>query len=124
MEDPLITINSNVHLVRRRAEPNQINFGFRRVELESVVRHPDPDTTDAVDKPGCEVVHLVDDTVVVDLHVIGISMNGEAVLVSDTEDICCKKDEIQWSKHRALRYAAFNHGYLRRPTVVAFVLKN
>ena len=31
----------------------------------------------------------------VDLHVIGISMNGEAVLVSDTEDICCKKDEIQ-----------------------------
>ena len=33
----------------------------------------------------------VDDTVVVDLHVIGISMNGEAVLVSDTEDICCKK---------------------------------
>ena len=59
---------------------------------------------------------------VVDLHVIGISMNGEAVLVSDTEDICCKKNEIQRSEHRALRYAAFNHGYVRRPTVVAYVL--
>ena len=59
---------------------------------------------------------------VVDLHVIGISMNGEAVFVSDTEDICCKKDEIQRSEHRALRYAAFNLGYFRRPTVVACAL--
>ena len=68
------------------------------------------------------MVHVVNDTVVVDLHVIGISMNGEAVLVSDTEDICCKKDKIQRSEHRALRYAAFNKGYFRRPTVVAYVL--
>ena len=69
------------------------------------------------------MVHVVDDTVVVDLLVIGISMNGEAVLVSDTEDICCEKDEIQRSEHRALRYyAAFNHGYFRRPNVVAYVL--
>ena len=68
------------------------------------------------------MVHVVDNTVVVDLHVIGISMNGEAVLVSDTEDICYKKDEIQRSEHRALRYAAFNRVYFRRPTVVAYVL--
>ena len=89
--------------------------------LSLSVRHPDPDTAD-IDKPGCEVVHVVDDTVVVGLHVIGISMNSEAVLVSDAEDICCKKDEIQRSEHRALRYAAFNQEYFRRPTVVANVL--
>ena len=76
-------------------EPDE--FGFRRVELESVVRHPLPDTTDAVDKPGCEAVHVVNEAVVVDLHVIGVSVNGEAVLISDTEYICCKKDEIEWS---------------------------
>ena len=50
-------------------------------------------------------------------------MNGEAMLVSDTKtSFCCKKDEIQRSEHQALRYAAFNHGYFRRPTVVAYVL--
>ena len=58
MEDPLITIDSNVHLASgqttSRTKPDE--FGFRRVELESVVRHPDPDTIDAVGKPGCEVV--------------------------------------------------------------------
>ena len=64
-------------------EPDE--FGFRRVELESVVRHPLPDTTDAVDKPGCEAVHVVNEAVVVDLHVIGVSVNGETVLISDTE---------------------------------------
>ena len=68
------------------------------------------------------MVHVVDNTVVVDLHVIGISMNGEAVLVSDTEDICGKKFKIQWSEHRALRYTAFKHRYIRHPTVVAYVL--
>ena len=99
-----------------RTKPDE--FGFRRVKLESVVRHPDPNPTDAVDKHGCEMVHVVDNTVVVVLHVIHISMNGEAVLVSDTEDICCKKDKIERSEHRALRHAAFNHGYVRRrPTV-------
>ena len=91
MEDPLITIDSNVHLAGRRAEPNQMNSVFDALSLSQLFVI---DTTDAVDKPGCEVVHVVDDTVVVDLHVIGISMNGEAVLVSDTDDICCKKDEI------------------------------
>ena len=34
----------------------------------------------------------------------------------------CKKDKIERSEHRALRYAAFNHGYVRCPTVVAYVL--
>ena len=85
MEDLLTTIDSNIHLARTKLD----EFSFRRVELESVVRHPHPDTTDAVEKPVCEVVHVVD------LHVIGLSINGEAVLVSDTEDICCKKDEIE-----------------------------
>ena len=90
MEVPLTRIDPNtLGQTTSRTEPDE--FGFRRVELESVVRHPLPDTTDAVDKPGCEAVHVVNEAVVVDLHVIGVSVNGEAVLISDTEYICCEK---------------------------------
>ena len=118
----LITIDTNVHLARRRAEPNQMNSVFDELSLSRlfvIQTQILPMQSTSLD---VKVVHVVDDTVVVDLHVIGISMNGEAVLVSDTEDICCKKDEIQRSEHRALRYAAFNHGYFRRSTVVSYVL--
>ena len=72
--------------------------------------------TDAVKEPGCEVVHVVDDTGVVDLHVIGISINGEVVLVSDTEDICSRCQQLKKEQNRAVRIPslevrAFNHGY-------------
>ena len=120
MEDPLITIQSNVHLAKRRAEPNQMNSVFDSLSLSRlfVIQTPIlPMQSTSLDVRWCCRRRHSGHRSACHRH-----MNGEAVLVSDAEDICCKKNEIQRSEHRALRYAAFNHGYVRRPTVVAYVL--
>ena len=83
-----------------QTEPVEFKFDVSRFEPVVCHLHADP-----VDKPGCETVHAIDETLIIDLHFVNISMNDEAVLINDATDVCSVEDEKERSEHRALRHA-------------------
>ena len=102
------------------SEPDEL--GFRAIEPQSIRGHPRLNTIEAAGESSFEDWDIGNWAVVVDLEVIGVTVNPKATVCYEHEDIRGVEDIIQWAKDRSLWHTACDWRDSRFQPVVSHVL--
>ena len=91
-----------------RAQPDELRF--RSIQPQAIARHPTAYDLDAVSELIGELGCV---TAIKNLKIVCIPMDEEPQLSGDLKHICSIEDEMQMTKHGALRNAILHYRCLR-----------
>ena len=90
-----------------RAQPDELCF--RSIQYQVIARHPTAHDLDAVSEPIGELGFVTGETVIINLKIICIPVDEEPQLSGNLKHIGSVENEIQRTKHGALRNAILHN---------------